>query len=248
MRKEFLIAVMLLGLVFAAPKANSEFGIRNAEFGIGGAAGTTPHPSASPTPSPQGEGRGTPSVACGDSSLGEGATPSVSFADSSLGEGACGRMISAPTGVRERDRGVIPHSEFRIPHSELTVWWTEEDAAIIAAVVLGECPYCGDRQQDLTAACVVNRVFHESLGSTVREVVCWPGQYSPWYAVNVPDPEDPDETVQRAFAAAYRALRGQVDCPLDLIYQANFEQGRETWEVIEFQSRWFSSTTYFCRG
>ena len=35
---------------------SGEFGMRNSEFGIGDAAGTTPHPSASPTPSPQGEG------------------------------------------------------------------------------------------------------------------------------------------------------------------------------------------------
>jgi hypothetical protein len=135
----------------------------------------------------------------------------------------------------------LPTEEFGDP------WYTDEDIAIIANVVLHECGYCGDRQQELTAACLVNRLFSPDFKeNTIRELVCAPKQYLPSYCENLPDPNDPDENVQRAFRAALRAARRRVDCPANVVYQANFPQGSGIYEVIEYRSEWWGSTTWFC--
>ena len=124
--------------------------------------------------------------------------------------------------------------------------YTQDDINIIASVVYNEAGYgTSTRQKELTAACVVNRVNCPWVGSTVYEVVCWPGQYLPAYAqygsyyMNLAMESDIwDECCE----IAERALRGEIDVPYDVIFQANFPQGRKTYETHKTSY----SISYFC--
>ena len=225
MMRESVIAFMLLGLVFAAPKM-AECGA--AELPAERTAECRPYEITEEGASSSRGSRPTAEKPTWAAGLVGREFPSQSA------QGA----DSSPQGASQEGAELV---DLR--------WWTGEDAAIIAKVLLGECPYCGDRQQDLTAMCIINRVFQPNWNDgTVINAVRRPGQYCYEYTINLPSPDDPDETTQRAFAAAYRALNGQVECPRDVVYQANFPQGRGVYEVIEFESEWFNSTTWFCYG
>ena len=124
--------------------------------------------------------------------------------------------------------------------------YTEEDIIFVASVIYNEAGNgTSTRQKELTAGCVVNRVHYPGVGSTIKEVVCWPGQYLPaytdydsYYMKRAMDAENWDECLE----IAERALRGEVDIPYDVIFQANFPQGRGTYETHKTSY----STSYFC--
>lgn len=124
--------------------------------------------------------------------------------------------------------------------------YTQDDINIVASVVYNEAGHgTSTRQKELTAACVVNRVNSPWVGSTIYEVVCWPGQYLPAYAQygsyymnRAMESDIWDECCE----IAERALRGEIDVPYDVIFQANFPQGRKTYEIHQTSY----STSYFC--
>lgn len=43
-------------------------------------------------------------------------------------------------------------------------------------------------------------------------------------------------------------MMGQVNMPSNVLYQANFSQGKGVWKSVSFNSGWYSSTSYFCYG
>lgn len=49
-------------------------------------------------------------------------------------------------------------------------------------------------------------------------------------------------------AAVKKAMMGQVDMPSNVLYQANFAQGKGVWQSVYFNSGWYASTSYFCYG
>lgn len=124
--------------------------------------------------------------------------------------------------------------------------YTQQDIDIVASVVYNEAAHnTTERQKELVAACVVNRVNCPWLGSSIYEVVCWPSQYLPAYA------QYGSYYMNRAMESeewphlceiAERALKGEVDVPYDVIFQAEFTQGRGIYET----HRTDYSTTYFC--
>lgn len=120
--------------------------------------------------------------------------------------------------------------------------YTEEDLRILANVIYFEGGYCTDRFQQLVAQVILNRVADERFPSTVKEVVEQPGQYAKRYI------ETYDDVPQRCYDNALEALEGRVECPPDVIYQANFKQGTGVYEVIYTDTGWWSSTSYFCYG
>lgn len=137
------------------------------------------------------------------------------------------------------------------------LWWAEnEDVRILANVLAHECPYCSDRQQQLTAQVVINRVRDARFPDTVRGVVEQSNiingilvhQYAPSYTQNLPDYATGSAEVKRCFANAVAVMNGDVDCPSDVIYQANFPQGAGTYETIQVDTGAYRSTTYFCYG
>jgi len=115
------------------------------------------------------------------------------------------------------------------------------DLAILANVIAGEAPYCPQEHQIAVAAVVLNRVADPRFPDTVAGVVGQEGQYSERYLELM---ELPDGCLE----AAQAALDGEHDVPSDVIYQAQFPQGFETWWISEVDTGWWRSTTYFCRG
>lgn len=122
------------------------------------------------------------------------------------------------------------------------------DRDIIATVVYNEAGYgCSDRHMELVAAVVWNRVNSNRFPDTVYEVITAPKQYLPAYA-------DADsfygkraresEVWSKCQEIAEKVLMGEVDCPDNVFFQANFTQGTEIYEVHETSY----STTYFCYG
>ena len=132
------------------------------------------------------------------------------------------------------------------------LWWEANkqfsiDRDIIATVVYNESWYgCSDRHRELVAAVVVNRVNHPLFPNDVYDVVVQKGQYHPAYA----NPNSYYGQRARADAKAWaecqriaeKALRGQVECPSNVIWQANFRQGNGVYET-HYTSY---STSYFC--
>ena len=121
-------------------------------------------------------------------------------------------------------------------------WWAEQEALdIVARVVQGEAGGCPWMHQLAVAQVVVNRINSPIFPNTAREVVAAPMQYTPLYLTGF------DQTSQQCYEAAKRALDGTSGVPTDIIWQAEFVQGREIWWVSHVDTGWYSSTTYFCR-
>lgn len=121
-------------------------------------------------------------------------------------------------------------------------WWAEQEALdIVARVVQGEAGGCPWEHQVAVAAVVVNRVNSPYFPNSVREVVAAPAQYTTLYL------HDFDQTSRQCYEAAKVALDGTDDVPDDVIWQAEFVQGKEIWWISHVDTGWFSSTTYFCR-
>lgn len=133
------------------------------------------------------------------------------------------------------------------------LWWEAEeqfykDRDIIATVVFNEAGYgCSDRHMELVAAVVYNRLQSDKFPDTVYEIVVAPKQYHPDYA----DAESyygkrarESKVWNKCQDIATKALRGEIDCPSDVFYQANFTQGTGIYET-HYTSY---STTWFCYG
>lgn len=120
------------------------------------------------------------------------------------------------------------------------------DRDIIATVVYNEAGYgCSDRHMELVAAVIINRLESDLFPDTIYEIVTAPKQYHPLYA-------DPDsiygqlaresEKWKKCQEIAMKALKGEIDCPKNVYYQANYEQGDGNYEIHETSY----STTWFC--
>lgn len=136
-----------------------------------------------------------------------------------------------------------------VPEDELpTPWYTQQDIDIIACVVYNEAGYgCTDRHQELVAAVVVNRVNDSRFPGTVYGVVTQPYQYSVSYATYgsyYMTRAMQSDIWSHCCEIAERALRGEVVCPVNVVFQANFAQGTGTYE-LGYTSY---SVTYFCYG
>lgn len=123
-------------------------------------------------------------------------------------------------------------------------WWaaqTEIDSQLdlLTRVVWFEAGsnWISDRQQQLVAAVVCNRVADARFPSTLNGVVYQTGQYScsgRLYSISAS--AIPARVRANARAAAY----GQVECPANVVFQAGFRQGRGVYEK--------GYNTYFCYG
>ena len=121
-------------------------------------------------------------------------------------------------------------------------WWAEQEALdIVARVVQGEAGACPWMHQLAVAQVVVNRINSPLFPNTAREVVAAPMQYTTLYLTGF------EQTSEQCYQAAKRALDGTSGVPTDIIWQAEFVQGREIWWASHVDTGWYSSTTYFCR-
>lgn len=153
--------------------------------------------------------------------------------------------IARRMGLPEEDPIIVRAKE---------LWWNADanfknDRDMIATVIYNEAwGGCSDRHRELVAAVVVNRVNSDKFPGTVYDVVVQPGQYHKayvtpgsyyWNAARA----DPTAWAECQRIAA-KALNGEVECPANVLYQAEGTQGTGTYEVCATSY----STTYFCYG
>ena len=121
--------------------------------------------------------------------------------------------------------------------------YSQEDLILIASLI--ECEagsdWLADEHQQLVAMVALNRVKSDKFPNTLKEVIYQKGQYSSvgtsrWYST----PSD------RALKNAKLALEGNVYCPTNVVFQAEFTQGKGIYK--SFYNEQTNSTTYFCYG
>ena len=95
--------------------------------------------------------------------------------------------------------------------------------------------WISDRHQQLVACVVLNRCADERFPATISDNVYKRGQYAcagKLYSVSR------DKIPARCFDNAKAAAYGAAECPATVVWQAQFKQGRGTYERI--------GNTYFC--
>lgn len=143
---------------------------------------------------------------------------------------------------------LTPSPEEKAEPVEQPVWYTQQDIDIVASVVYNEAGYgTTTRHKELVAAIVINRVLDPRFPSSVYGVVTQPYQYyAPYaqYGSYYMNRAMQSDIWQDCCDIAVRALNGEVECPANVIFQANFAQGNGVYEY-GYTSY---STTYFCFG
>ena len=117
--------------------------------------------------------------------------------------------------------------------------YTVRERDILASVIMQEAPYCTKEHKTYVAQVVLNRVADSRFPDSIERVVFAPGQY--------PGIHIRSDISAEAYEAAELAMMGLDDMPSDIVYQANFKQGKEVWKAIAVDTGYFKSTTYFCR-
>ena len=153
------------------------------------------------------------------------------------------RQIAAHT-VAETARAVGYAENSAVIQAAQQDWWAAEaeiqsQLDLLTRVVWFEAgsTWISDRQQQLVAAVVCNRVADARFPSTLSGVVYQSGQYScsgRLYSISAS--AIPARVKANARAAAY----GQVECPSNVVFQAGFRQGRGVYER--------GYNTFFCYG
>lgn len=95
--------------------------------------------------------------------------------------------------------------------------------------------WISDRHQQLVACVVLNRCADSRFPATISDNVYKRGQYAcagKLYSISR------DKIPERCFENAKAAAHGAVECPATVVWQAQFKQGRGTYERI--------GNTYFC--
>lgn len=113
----------------------------------------------------------------------------------------------------------------------------EEELDVLARVVYFEAgsSWLTDREQQLVACVVLNRCADDRFPDTIAENVYRRGQYACAKRLYTVARESiPDRCYANARAAAY----GEVECPANVVWQAQFRQGKGVYEQI--------GKTYFC--
>lgn len=144
---------------------------------------------------------------------------------------------AANTPVIEEEEEVMEEQ----PAEEVPTY-TDEDLYCLANLIYYEARGCSDRHQQLVAQVCINRSKDSRFPDTIKECIEQPGQYAAWYTTANPPLE------QRHIDNARAALEGNVDCPSDVIFQAEFKQGTGVYEVSKVDTGYYQSTTYFCHG
>ena len=100
-----------------------------------------------------------------------------------------------------------------------------------------------------------DRVEDSRFPDTVKGVITQPGQYSTKYAtveaanaIQATDSKNGTYYYGICEDSVKAAMMGQVEMPSNVLYQANFSQGKGVWKSVYFNSGWYASTSYFCYG
>ena len=133
--------------------------------------------------------------------------------------------------------------------------YSDEDIRILTTTVFHEAGHTTEQLRQYVAQVVLNRVEDSRFPDTVKGVITQPGQYSTKYAT-VEAANAIQATASKNGTYYYgicedsvkAAMMGQVEMPSNVLYQANFSQGKGVWKSVYFNSGWYASTSYFCYG
>lgn len=123
------------------------------------------------------------------------------------------------------------------------IWWRDhDDLQMVAKTISREAPYCPYWHQVTVGAIVLNRVEDPRFPDTVYGVLTQtnPLQYSPSYTYDFTGISD------EHYQAAIDAMNGNHDVPPNVVWQAEFFQGRGIWKTSGVNTGYWSSVTYFC--
>ena len=133
--------------------------------------------------------------------------------------------------------------------------YSDEDIRILTTTVFHEAGHTTEQLRQYVAQVVLNRVADSRFPDTVKGVITQPGQYSTKYAtveaanaIQATDSKNGPYYDGICEDSVKAALMGQVEMPSNVLYQANFSQGKGVWKSVYFNSGWYASTSYFCYG
>ena len=133
--------------------------------------------------------------------------------------------------------------------------YSDEDIRILTTTVFHEAGHTTEQLRQYVAQVVLNRVEDSRFPDTVKGVITQPGQYSTKYAtveaanaIQATDSKNGTYYYGVCEDSVKAAMMGQVEMPSNVLYQANFSQGKGVWKSVYFNSGWYASTSYFCYG
>lgn len=133
--------------------------------------------------------------------------------------------------------------------------YSDEDIRILTTTVFHEAGHTTEQPRQYVAQVVLNRVEDSRFPDTVKGVITQPGQYSTKYAtveaanaIQATDSKNGTYYYGICEDSVKAAMMGQVEMPSNVLYQANFSQGKGVWKSVYFNSGWYASTSYFCYG
>ena len=133
--------------------------------------------------------------------------------------------------------------------------YSDEDIRILTTTVFHEAGHTTEQLRQYVAQVVLNRVEDSRFPDTVKGVITQPGQYSTKYAtveaanaIQATDSKNGTYYYGICEDSVKAAMMGQVEMPSNVLYQANFSQGKGVWKSVYFNSGWYASTSYFRYG
>ena len=133
--------------------------------------------------------------------------------------------------------------------------YSDEDIRILTTTVFHEAGHTTEQLRQYVAQVVLNRVEDSRFPDTVKGVITQPGQYATKYAtveaanaIQATDSKNGTYYYGICEDSVKAAMMGQVEMPSNVLYQANFSQGKGVWKSVYFNSGWYASTSYFCYG
>ena len=133
--------------------------------------------------------------------------------------------------------------------------YSDEDIRILTTTVFHEAGHTTEQLRQYVAQVVLNRGEDSRFPDTVKGVITQPGQYSTKYAtveaanaIQATDSKNGTYYYGICEDSVKAAMMGQVEMPSNVLYQANFSQGKGVWKSVYFNSGWYASTSYFCYG
>ena len=138
----------------------------------------------------------------------------------------------------------ITKTSVKTNSSDSSVQYSKSDLELLAHLIFAEANVfynketksyenCSDTWQCYVACVALNRVKSKSFPNSLKEVIFQKGQYA-----SVIDGNFKRTPNKRAYSNALKVLKGYRPLPENVIYQAEFKQGKGVFEKI--------GNTYFC--
>lgn len=137
-------------------------------------------------------------------------------------------------------------TESQPPTPELEPLYSEDELLILSIIIYQEAggDACSDETRLMVGNVFLNRVADERFPDTFEEVALQTRQYGTLWKTGIQWPARASQDVEqhavaRAYEAAQILLEGERVLPDDIVWQAEFKQGKETYI--------YQDGMYFCR-